>query len=189
MVDQQPGVAVLGEQDPAAADTRILRAIRRIIRAVDLHSRKLMTGHQITTPQLVCLLAVSECEPARSSEVAKSVSLSTATVIGILDRLESKGLVRRERNTTDRRVVNLWLTPDGRRLVETAPSPLQDTLAGSIERLPTDEQFSIAAALERVVGLMEADQLDAAPLLESGPIAPSREAGTSAEPTKELSIA
>ena len=81
---------------------RILKSIRRIIRAVDLHSRKLSSQHKITTPQLVCLLAIVEKEPTRLSDIAKSISLSPATVIGILDRLEAKGFVRRERSTTDR---------------------------------------------------------------------------------------
>ncbi len=149
---------------------RILKSIRRIIRAVDLHSRKLSIQYKITTPQLVCLLAIGEHEPSKSSDLAKAVSLSSATVIGILDRLESKELIRRERSTTDRRVVNIWATPQGHALIQNAPSPLQDMLAESIEGLPSSEQTSIAETFERVVSLMEIQNLDAAPILESGPM-------------------
>ena len=150
--------------------TRILKSIRRIIRAVDIHSRKLSTLHKITTPQLVCLLAIAEQEPARSSNIAEAISLSSATVIGILDRLETKGLIRRVRSTTDRRVVNIWSTPEGQELIRNAPSPMQDMLAEAIESLSSHEQTSIAETFERVVSLMEIQSLDAAPILESGPM-------------------
>lgn len=163
-------VTILSEQVQAAPQIRILKSIRRIIRAVDLHSRKLATQHNITTPQLVCLLSIAEQEPAKSSNIAKAISLSSATVIGILDRLDAKGLIRRERSTTDRRVVNIWSTPKGKELITNAPSPLQDTLAVAIEDLSSTEQISIAETFERVVSLMEIQNFDVAPILESGPM-------------------
>jgi DNA-binding MarR family transcriptional regulator len=159
---------ILPEQGHATPQIRILKSIRRIIRAVDIHSRKLSSQHGITTPQLVCLLSIAEQEPSRSSDIAKAISLSSATVIGILDRLETKGLIRRERSTTDRRVVNIWSTAEGKELIRNAPSPLQDMLAESIEDLSSMEQTSIAETFERVVGLMEIQTLDAAPILELG---------------------
>ena len=158
------------EQIQTSPQIRILKSIRGIIRAVDLHSRKLSTQHKITTPQLVCLLAIVEREPARTSDIAKTISLSSATVIGILDRLETKGFIRRERSTIDRRVVNIWSTPEGKDLTRNAPSPLQDMLADAIEGLSSDEQTSIAETFERVVSLMGIQNIDAAPILESGPM-------------------
>ena len=161
---------IIPEKGHVSADIRILRSIRKIIRAVDIHSRKLSTQFKITTPQLVSLLAIAEQEPAKSSDIAKAVSLSPATVVGILDRLENKELIRRERSTTDRRVVNIWMTTQGRDLIQNAPSPLQDMLAEAIDGLPSSEQLSIAETFERVVSLMEIQNLDAAPMLESGPM-------------------
>ena len=115
-------------------------------------------------------MAITEQEPTRSSDIAKTVLLSPATVIGILDRLESKGLILRERSTIDRRVVNIQSTSQGQELIKNAPSPLQDILAEAIENLPLSEQSSIAETFERVVNLMEIQNLDAAPILQTGPI-------------------
>ncbi|MCB0338653.1 MAG: MarR family transcriptional regulator [Bdellovibrionales bacterium] len=151
-------------------DVRILQSIRRIIRAVELHSRKLSLEHQITAPQLVSLIEVVENGPMKASELAKRVFLSSSTVVGILDRLEEKQLVSRKRDEVDRRVVHVTATDIGRDLVKIAPSPLQDRFFTALQRLPDLEQVAIALSLERVVELMEAQDLQAAPILESGPI-------------------
>ncbi|MDA3901845.1 MAG: MarR family transcriptional regulator [Desulfuromusa sp.] len=149
-------------------DLRILQALRRIIRAVDIHSHKLSTQHKITGPQLACLTVVEEEGPSTSSNLAKRVYLSPSTVVGIIDRLEEKRLVERNRSRVDRRQVHISITPQGRQLIADAPSLLQDTLANALVELPEIEQVSITLALEKLVDLMEARHIGAAPLLETG---------------------
>lgn len=149
-------------------DLRILRALRRIIQAVDIHSRKLASQYNITAPQLVALLSIVDYGPLSLSDIGRDIHLSNSTIVGILDRLEGKGLVRRERSTQDRRLVLVSATPAGETLVESAPSPLQDVLAHALDELPELERTAIALSLERIVELMEAKDLDAAPMLELG---------------------
>jgi DNA-binding MarR family transcriptional regulator len=156
-------------------EIRVLQSLRKIIRAADLYSKKLADEHDITAPQLVCLLAIMEEETTTAKNLAGRIHLSPSTVVGILDRLEKKDLVRRLRDTVDRRVVNVMLSEHGRKLVENAPSPLQDGLAGSLKRLSEMEQATIALSLERVVELMEAVHIDAAPILETGSLEQSAE--------------
>jgi len=151
-------------------DLRILQALRRIIRAVDIHSRKLKADYKITAPQLVSLLCIVEQGPLTPSAIGRSVHLSNSTVVGILDRLEGKGLVHRQRSTRDRREVLVSASDLGQQLINHAPSPLQDMFAHALHHLPADEQLSIALSLERIVDLMEAGDIDAAPLLETGPL-------------------
>jgi len=165
-------------------DLPVFQALRRIIRAVDLHSRKLAAQHKITGPQLVCLLSVQENEPLTPTAIARQVHLSPSTVIGILDRLEAKGLVRRERDLEDRRLVHVSLTGQGKALVASAPSPLQDRLAEAISKLPEAEQATIAASLERIVEMMEVRHIDAAPILETGPIGPAVGKAADAQPPR-----
>lgn len=164
------GLATVSSEEASRTryDLRVLRALRRIIRAVDLHSRKLLAQHKVTGPQLVCLLAVEEHEPVTGSVIARQVHLSPSTVIGILDRLEAKALVRRERDAKDRRLVHVWLTEQGKAVVASAPLPLQDTLAAAMKELPESELATIAESLDRVVEMMEARHIDAAPILETG---------------------
>ncbi|MBI1319911.1 MAG: MarR family transcriptional regulator [Candidatus Hydrogenedens sp.] len=151
-----------------ALDLRIISSLRRIIQAVDIHSRKLAARYDITTPQLVTLLVVADAGPLISSDIARRVHLSDSTVVGILDRLESKGLVVRERGTSDRRRVYVSITERGRALAESAPSPLQDSFAAGLGSLPELEQTAIALSLERIVELMEAKDIDASPVLTPG---------------------
>jgi DNA-binding MarR family transcriptional regulator len=149
-------------------DLKILQALRRIMRGVDIHSKKLVGTHDITAPQLICLITVAQDGPLTLKALAEKVFLSPSTVVGILDRLEGKGLVLRARDTRDRRLVNVTATATGKGLVEHAPSPLQEGLARALKELPEIEQATIALSLQRIVDLMEVEALDAAPMLDTG---------------------
>lgn len=141
-------------------DARILQSLRRMSRAVDLHSRRLAQACNLTGPQLVCLLDVAAHGPISVARLAQEIYLSASTVVGILDRLEAKGYVQRERSREDRRVVVISITKAGRDIASRAPSPLHDRLAAALQRLSDKEQATIASSLERIVELMEAEQLD-----------------------------
>lgn len=145
---------------------RILSALRRIIRSVDIYSRKLYAEAGLTTPQLLCLHALSRTGHTTTlSDLAKAVNLGVSTVNGIVDRLEAKSFVVRNRSTQDRRKVFLEITALGREISQKAPESLQDKFSASLARLPQDEQLMITQALERVVELMEVKELDASPNL------------------------
>ncbi len=146
----------------------VLVSLRRIIRATDLHSRKLGRDTGLTTPQLVIMGAIERAQSQTVSEIARSVSLSQATVTNILNRLESQGLIKRERCNADKRRVNVKLTAQGARLIADAPEPLQHEFVLRFDDLETWEQHHIVAALSRVAAMMDAESLDAAPLLATG---------------------
>lgn len=167
-----PGPSATPSVPQNSYDLRVLQSLRRIIRAVEIHSRKLAQNYQITGPQLGCLLATREFGPLTTTGLAHQVYLSPSTVVGIVDRLEEKGMVIRRRSREDRRQVHICLTEEGQNLAAKAPSLLQDTLAEALNRLPELEQVSITLALEKVVDLMEAGKIEASPLLETGPISP-----------------
>ncbi|UCG38344.1 MAG: MarR family transcriptional regulator [bacterium] len=149
-------------------ELRILQSLRRIMRAVDIHSNRLAHLHNITGPQLACLLAIKEHGPLTHGKVAKNIYLSPSTVAGIIDRLEKKGLVTRSRDSKDRRQVYVSITPGGEKLIAQTPSLLQDTLTRALLELPESERVSITVALEKLIELMEARHIEAAPILETG---------------------
>lgn len=155
---------------------RILRAMRKMIRAVDIHSRKLHTEFKLTAPQLICLYSVQQDGPLTLSALAESVSLSASTTNGIVDRLEQKGLLIRHRDHVDRRKVFLHITDAGQDITQQAPALLQDQLSDALRKLPELEQAAIALSLERVVELMGARHLDASPnLFPNDSIEPHKE--------------
>src|SRR5690606_37826623 len=104
-------------------DLRILRAVRRITRSVALHSRQLAACSHITGPQLVCLRMVIQKGSMTATAISREVHVSPSTVVGILDRLEDKGLIARERGREDRRIVFITATEAGRQLAQNTPSP------------------------------------------------------------------
>ena len=143
----------------------VLRALRRISRAIDLHSRQLSTSFGLTVPQLVCLRVIGLRGPISPSQLASEVSLSQATITGIGDRLVARQLVLRERSTVDRRAVTLVLSEAGRALVNAAPSPLQERFVAQLAELSPEEREIIRLTLNKIVRLMGGEELDAAPLL------------------------
>ncbi|MGE0786348.1 MAG: MarR family winged helix-turn-helix transcriptional regulator [Sandaracinaceae bacterium] len=147
----------------------ILRSLRRTSRAIDRHSKGLAKHHSLTLPQLVCLREIVRADGATPSQVARAVSLSQATVTGIIDRLEARSMVTRERSEEDRRKVYVRATPRGEELANDAPSPLHEELARRLAALHEGERALIDWVLQRVVTLLEAEDLDAAPMLMTGP--------------------
>ena len=148
----------------------ILVSLRRIVRSIDLYSRSLARTHRLTGPQLIVLLEVAKSGHSTPSAIARAVSLSQATVTGILDRLEKRSLVRRSRSDRDKRLVEITLTDAGQALIENAPSPLADQFRSRLASLPEGEQAMIDWMLGRVVEMMEAEDVDAAPVLATGPL-------------------
>ncbi|MFH1033417.1 MAG: MarR family transcriptional regulator [Pseudomonadota bacterium] len=149
-------------------DESILLSLRRITRAIDLHSRSLALRCQLTAPQLVCLRHLVEEGSGTSGGLARKVSLSQATVTGILDRLEARGLVGRQRDGSDRRRVIVTPTPAGQALAAQAPMPLQERFAGKLAGLPLKEQARLDQALRQIVEMMEVEDLPVAPVLAAG---------------------
>ena len=149
-------------------ELRILRSLRKIIRAVHIHSRKLNHDFHITAPQLICLHCLRREGPMTLSHLARQVSLGNSTTNGIVDRLEAKGLLTRTRSRQDRRKLELAVTPAGRALTAAAPPLLQEQFSNALRQLPELEQAAITLSLAQVVELMGAAELDTSPNLVPG---------------------
>jgi DNA-binding MarR family transcriptional regulator len=147
---------------------RILSALRRVVRSVDIYSKKLNTELGLTTPQLLCLHALAKSESMILTDLAREVHLGVSTVNGIIDRLEAKHFLTRNRSAEDRRKVGLQISFAGREVIAKAPSLLQDKLSASLAELSDSEQLAITESLELVVKLMEAEKIDASPNLFPG---------------------
>ncbi|AZQ83622.1 MarR family transcriptional regulator [Colwellia sp. Arc7-635] len=144
----------------------LLIALRKVIRAIDLHSKHLSKTSGLTSPQLLIMLEIDKASGVNSSQVAKSVNLSPATVTNILDRLENKNLVSRVRDTQDKRKVGLYLTDDGKAILLNAPQALQEHFIAKFSNLAQWEQSQLLSSMERLSEMMDANEIDAAPLLE-----------------------
>jgi DNA-binding MarR family transcriptional regulator len=167
-------------------DEAIVTSLRRIIRAIDLHSRDLLQSFGLTAPQLMSLQELARLGPVPVGVLSKAVHVSQATMTGILDRLEQQSLVQRTRDGVDRRSVTISITVEGTDLLKQAPSLLQDHFRERLAGLKPAEQMSILKALQQIAEMMGAADLSAAPILVSGPEAL---ASAKAGPRKRLAAA
>ena len=151
-----------------SVEDQVLAALRRITRAIDLHSRGLMQQVGLTAPQIAALQAIERLQPITAGALAKSIHLSQATVTGILTRLETRTLVSRVRSDADRRTVVVELTAQGQAVLENAPSLLQDRFRRELLKLQEWEQTQMLATLQRIAAMMDAEDIDAAPVLAAG---------------------
>jgi DNA-binding MarR family transcriptional regulator len=169
VTDTKSSSAANASKRPSSADERsqqVLVAMRRIIRATDLHSKQLFKTAGLTIPQVVVLQSIRDMGEVTTGQVSERVNLSQSTVTSILDRLESRGLVERYRSVADRRVVHLRLTRQGRAVLRKAPSLLHERFVAAFTALKPARQKQIVDVLEEIAGMMGAKDLDAAPLLD-----------------------
>ena len=155
---------------PTKHEEEILVALRKITRAIDLYSHQLSRQYRLTAPQIGCLRHLFTHSEVTPGEVAKAMHLSQATITGILDRLEKRAFIERKRNLEDRRKVSIILTEKGKGIAKNAPSPLQETFARKLKELPEENRAVILTVLNQVISMMEASDLEAAPVLQAGSI-------------------
>ncbi len=148
-----------GEQMKDLVEPGISVALRRITRAMDVHSRALHQSVGLTGPQLATLLLVERREPISTGDVAREIHLGHATVTGILDRLEQRDLIQRWRSEDDRRCVLLRVTAAGRTLLGEAPPPLPISFSARLDTLPDWEKSLIVSVLQRIAAMLGDEQL------------------------------
>ena len=148
----------------------LLVSLRQVIRAIDIHSRQLHKQSGLTGPQLMVMQNIAALDAPLAKDIAKEIALSAATVTTIIDRLESRSLVIRTRSKTDKRKVHLSLSESGKLLLSSSPKPLQDHFIKRYQNLEEWEQSQLLSAVERIASMMDAEKLDAAPVLLVGQI-------------------
>lgn len=148
----------------------LLVSIRKVIRAIDLHSKHLNKSSGLTGPQLLIMQEVARIKGVTASAVAKQINLSAPTVTNIVDRLESRNLIERVRSKEDKRRVSLFLTEKGKACLIDAPQPLQEHFIQKFCGLEEWEQTLLLSSMQRIANMMDANHLDAAPVLEIDPM-------------------
>ena len=148
----------------------VMIALRKIIQAIDINSKKLVKRVGLTGPQLVILQEISSLGEVSVGEVARAVSLSQATLTVILNRMEKCGLLSRRRSQQDKRRVLVSITDNGKQVLEDAPPLMQEAFVDEFSSLQEWEQAMILCSLQRLVSIMDAKAIQAAPFLATNSI-------------------
>ncbi len=149
-----------GDHPLSKPDVRILHALRQLSRILDINSRRLARERGVTSVQLFCLNTMVEDGTSTATSIAEKVHLSASTVVGILDRLEGKKFITRQRDADDRRVVRVSLTDEGRHVAVSTPHPVQDLLERKFNGLTRAKANGIALSLESLVNMLDGDKID-----------------------------
>ena len=109
-----------------------------------------LTGIGLTPAQWAPLLLIKRGKANPQAELARELQLDAGALTRTLDRLESKGLCRRERSTEDRRVVNLSLTPEGEHAIEPVAGVLCDVSNQMLGGFQAEQYEALMAGLRQV---------------------------------------
>jgi DNA-binding MarR family transcriptional regulator len=146
-------------QDPitASRDPRflryqaILKNIRLIFRARQKHAQGVMKECGLSSAQLWMMWELSKSPGLRVSELAKILSIHTSTCSNMLDKIQKKGLARRDRSESDQRNVHLYLTEVGEDLLAKAPQPAQGVLTDVLLKLADEDLTHLEIGLQSLV--------------------------------------
>ncbi|PHS19396.1 MAG: MarR family transcriptional regulator [Blastopirellula sp.] len=154
-----------------------LIALRRILRATELYARNLAQAVGLTPAQLRVLQIVDQKTSATPKTLANQMGVSQATVTSLVDKLVKQGMVKRVPSELDRRHVNVVVTPLGHSTIEDAPDALQQRYVYAFAELADWEQAQLVSSLERVAHMLDAQSIDASPVLTTGDIPTGKQPG------------
>lgn len=145
----------------------IIIDIRKIVRSINLESKRIQKDFGISIPQLLCLTYLSKQEGYQSThkQLTDYLNLNSSTVTGIINRLEKKGLIARLPKQGDKRVTFVALTSGGYNILQKTPNLLHEKLATSLQRLPADKVAQLKKSLDLLIDALEIKDVDASPLL------------------------
>lgn len=134
-----PAVQHASDAETGALSRSVIRRLRMIIRALQGHSHAVEKTCGISAAQLWALWELERSPGLKVSDLAKRLSIQASTASNLLDKLEQRGLVERQRRERDQRIVRIFLTTDGDALLKRAPAAPQGELNRALERMDPDQ--------------------------------------------------
>lgn len=145
----------------------ILSDIRKIVRSINLESKRIQKDFGISIPQLLCLGYLNGCSDYQAShgELTRFLHLNSSTVTGIVNRLQKKGLIARLPKKEDKRVTTIALTDSGAKVLEQTPDLLHEKLSAHLSRFSEAQVEGVKRSLELIVAALEIGDVDASPMI------------------------
>lgn len=147
-----------------------LIALRRIQQRTDQASKRLAQMVGVTPSQLTVLQYLQDIGDCSAGQIAELTQLKHATITALVDKMVDRNFVSRRKCDEDKRKVWLKLEPAGEAVIQSAPNLLQETFSLRFEGLPQWQQAMLIATLEHVASMLDAENIEAAPVLHMGGI-------------------
>jgi len=147
--------------------TTILVNLRKIVRSVNLESKRVEKEFGVSIPQLLCLHYLINQPEYQSTitGIANYLNLNLSTVTGIISRLEAKHFVARLPKAGDRRKTSVILTAQGFELLKKTPELKHQQLNKKLSKLTEKELTDLNRSLQWIVTCFELDNESASPLI------------------------
>jgi len=104
----------------------------------------------LSAKELYVLEHIRDDDPWRFNEFAENYRIKPSTLTGIVERLEKKGLVRRERDEKDRKAVYLYCTPQGKEVVKKHIEEDRLFFGSMLLALAPDEKVQFISIVKRI---------------------------------------
>jgi DNA-binding MarR family transcriptional regulator len=147
--------------------SEILSNIRKIVRAINLESKRIEKEYGISIPQLLCLKFLNEQNSfqATHKELKDYLQLNASTVTGLINRLEKKGLVAKLPSGGDKRRIPVTITAKGAEMLENIPDPLHEQTSNSLKELDPGKREELEKAFRLIIEFLGIEDIDAAPII------------------------
>jgi DNA-binding MarR family transcriptional regulator len=142
----------------------IMDNIRRVFQILNEQSQRIKQETGLTGPQLWAIRVIHQSGPINISDIAKRMYLHQTTVLGIIDRLEARGLVSRNRSKDDRRIIWVELTQGGNNLVKSVPEVVHGLLGANLESISLNDLAEIDAGISQLVKIYGVQEIQPKPL-------------------------
>ncbi len=132
----------------------VLVQFRIAFRAISQHYHRVRKNLGVSGAQLWALAEIGDARGVTVGALSARLAIHQSTASNLVEALESGGLVERRRNSDDGRVVNLYLTGRGTRLMRNAPKPLRGVLQQALCDMPVQSLRDLHDTLDDLLGQM-----------------------------------
>ncbi|HZQ59938.1 MAG TPA: MarR family transcriptional regulator [Casimicrobiaceae bacterium] len=132
---------------------KVLRQFRELFRVSQQHFQRVETKCGVSGAQLWALCEIGERPGMTVSELSRALSIHLSTASNLLDKLEARKLIRRDRGAADQRVVHVFITREGEKVVKRAPSPAEGVIPDALQKMPERALLRLNSDLTRVLEL------------------------------------
>lgn len=143
-------VGAMKVENPTYLALNTYTKLMRAAESVTNRTSRLMAEDGLTISQFAVLEALYHKGPLCQRDIAAKILKSTGNITLVIDNLEKRGLVRRERDSEDRRYLTVHLTSDGTALIAQTFGRVKDAIVSEMSLLSQSEQQQLGSLCKKL---------------------------------------
>ncbi|MBX5161250.1 MULTISPECIES: MarR family winged helix-turn-helix transcriptional regulator [unclassified Rhizobium] len=135
-------------------------AVARACQLMQQSLTRSLANLDIKPPHLDILVNLYRFEAISQQELARKLLVGRSNMSMLLPQMEKRGLIERRGDARDKRVLRLYLTPEGRTLTEAAMVIQTDLIERSLSQEPIEQCMATTTSMERIITVLLSDLSD-----------------------------